>query len=210
MRNRIGYINFEKALSPFGIFRLPDILKIYPAFDSRRLHEWQKKGYITKLIKGHYIFNSIEINETVLFQIANVLTRPSYISLESALSYYHFIPEQSFSVTSVTTLKTNHYETPKGSFLYRSVKPSLFFGYRVLPSDRRPVLMAEPEKAVLDFLYLHPELEDAVDIEALRLNSSELEILDEQRMNRYLQLFDNEALNKRFELFKEVKHVGTV
>lgn len=210
MRNRISYMDFEKALSPFGIFRLLDILKIYPAFDSRRLHEWQKKGYITKLIKGHYIFNSIEINEIGLFQIANVLTRPSYISLESALSYYHFIPEQSFSITSVTTLKTNHYETPKGSFLYQSVKPSLFFGYQVIPSNKRAILLAEPEKAVLDFLYLHPELKDAADIETLRLNSPELEVLDQQRMNRYLQLFDNEALNKRFELFKEVMHVGTV
>lgn len=210
MRNRISYIDFEKALYLFGIFRLSDIMKIYPAFDSRRLNEWQKKGYITKLIKGNYIFNSIEMDETVLFQIANVLTRPSYISLESALSYYHLIPEQSFSITSVTTLKTNHYETPKGSFLYRSVKPSLFFGYRVFPSNRRPILMAEPEKAILDFLYLHPELEHVADIEALRLNSHELERLDEQRMIKYLQLFDNKALNKRFKLFKDVKHVGTV
>src|SRR5699024_3644471 len=157
MRNRISYIDFEKTLSPFGIFRLSDILKVYPAFDSRRLNEWQKKGYITKLIKGHYIFNSIYVDEAVLFQIANFLAKPSYISLESALSYYHFIPEQSFSITSVTTLKTNHYETPKGSFLYQSVKSSLFFGYRVIPSNRRPILMAEPEKAILDFLYLHPE-----------------------------------------------------
>lgn len=210
MRNRISYIDFEKALSPFGTFRLSDISKIYPAFDSRRLNEWQKKGYITKLIKGHYIFNSIEMNETVLFQIANALTRPSYISLESALSYYHFIPEQSFSITSVTTLKTNHYNTPKGCFLYQSLKPSLFFGYRVLRPNRRPILMAEPEKAILDFLYLHPELEDVAAIEALRLNIHELEGLDEQRMNSYLQLFNNKALNKRFELFKNVKHVRTV
>lgn len=210
MRNRISYMDFEKALSPFGIFRLLDILKIYPTFDSRRLHEWQKKGYITKLIKGHYIFNSIKIEQALLFQIANVLTRPSYISLESALSYYRFIPEQSFSVTSVTTLKTNHYETPKGSFLYQSVKPSLFFGYQVIPSNKRPILLAEPEKAVLDFLYLHPELKDVSDIDGMRLNGPELEVLDEQRMNRYLQLFDNKALNKRFELFKEVMHVGTV
>src|SRR5690625_1350597 len=190
MRNRISYIDFEKTLAPFGIFQLSDILKAYPAFDTRRLHEWQKKGYITKLIKGHYIFNSIEIDETVLFQIANVLSRPSYISLESALSYYHFIPEQSFSIISATTSKTNHYKTSKGSFLYQSVKPSLFFGYRVLPSNGRPILMAEPEKAILDFLYLHPELKDVAGIEALRLNSPELEILDEQRMNSYLQLFD--------------------
>lgn len=150
------------------------------------------------------------MDEPVLFQIANLLAKPSYISLESALSYYHFIPEQSFSITSVTTLKTNHYETSKGSFLYRSVKPSLFFGYRVIQSNPRPILMAEPEKAILDFLYLHPESKDTSNMEALRLNSLELEILDEQRAKRYLQLFDNKALNERFGLFKEVKHVETV
>lgn len=210
MRNRISYIEFEKNLAPFRIFKLSDILKLYPHFDSRRLNEWQKKGYITKLIKGHYIFNSVDIDEAILFQMANTLIHPSYVSLESALSYYHFIPEQSFSITSVTTQKTNRYKTPKGSFIYQSIKPPLFFGYTILSSTHRPVLIAEPEKAVLDLLYLRPDLKDIASIVALRLNSNELRILDEQKLEIYLKIFNNSSLNKRFQLFKEVNHVGTV
>lgn len=210
MRNRVSYIEFEKNLSPFGIFRLNDIKKIYPHFDSRRLNEWQKKGYITKLIKGVYIFNDIEIDEMILFQIANTLVRPSYISLETALSYYRLIPEQSFTIISVSTLKTNHYETSMGNFMYQSVKPSLFFGYRTIPSKYRSVLVAEPEKALLDLLYLRPELNDEESIEALRWNVSGYGVMDEKKMDIYLQLFNNHALNKRVVIFKKVYHAAIV
>ena len=210
MRKRSNYIGLEKKLSSFGICLLNDILKLDPHFDSRRLNEWQKKGYITKLIKGVYIFNSIETDESVLFQIANHLSRPSYVSLETALSFYHLIPEQSFTITSVTTLKTNHYETPKGNFIYQSVKPSLFFGYRVLPSQHRPILIAEPEKALLDLLYLRPELNDGDSIAALRWNTPEKEFFDEQKLENYLRLFNSNALNRRLKIFKKVTHAAII
>lgn len=208
MRNRINYIEFQKQMNPFGIFRVSDVLKVYPHFDSRRLNEWQKKGYITKLIKGQYIFNSIETDAAALFQIANSLVRPSYVSLESALSYYQLIPEQSFTITSITTRKTNEYHTLKGNYTYQSVKKSLFFGYKTIPSNRRPYLMADPEKALIDLLYLRPHLNNVPAIEALRLNSYELERLDYKKLRNYLKLFESRALNNRFQLFKEVCHVN--
>lgn len=210
MGNRIDYISFERDLQKFGIFRLSDVLKLYPHFDSKRLNEWQRKGYITKLINGRYIFNSINVDENVLFQIANVLVHPSYVSLESALSYHHFIPEQSFSVTSVTTQKTSSYTTPKGSFYYQSIKESLFFGYKVQTSLNRPILIAEPEKAILDLLYLRHELNTGEGINALRLNTDILRTLDNKRIEMYLSLFNSKALNKRFQVFKEITNVGTV
>ncbi|MBW7892547.1 MAG: hypothetical protein H3C48_16285 [Chitinophagaceae bacterium] len=210
MRNRINYIEFENQLIPFGIFRLSDVLKIYPHFDSRRLNEWQKKGYITKLIKGIYIFNSLRLDESVLFRIANVLVRPSYVSLESALSFYHLIPEQAFSITSITTLKTNSYQTPKGNYHYRSVKNALFFGYKTAPSAPGKFVIAEPEKALLDLLYLRPDLNSKDALTSLRLNSMELAKLDGGKLASYLDLFNNHALNKRYQLFKEVYHAGYI
>lgn len=205
MRNRISYLQFKKDLSVFGIFSLKDVLKIYPDFDNRRLNEWQKKGYITKIIKGWYIFNDISINENILFQVSNSLRPPSYISLESALSFYNIIPEQTFTVTAITTLKTIEYNTLKGIFSYKTIKPDLFFGYTIIPQTKgRPILMAELEKALLDFLYLNSTINNSDAMEALRLNIEILKSTDFKKVERYLELFNSKALLNRYHLLKNL------
>lgn len=65
-------------------------------------------------------------------RISNCLYRPSYISLESALSHYNFIPEGVYTIQNISTRKTILYETPIGSFQYRNIKPGVFFGYHVI------------------------------------------------------------------------------
>lgn len=204
MRNRTSYLQFQKDLSLYEIFSIKDILKIYPDFDSRRLNEWQKKNYITKLIKGWYIFNDTYINENSLFQISNSLRSPSYISLESALSFYHIIPEQAFTITAITTLKTTAYNTPKGIFSYKTIRPNFFFGYAIIPQKKgRGVSMAEPEKALLDFLYLNFTLDNTESVAALRLNKEILKSLDIKKMELYLQHFNSKALQDRYHFLKQ-------
>ncbi len=204
MRNRVSYLAFKQELFLFGLFSTLDVVKVFPSFDSNRFSEWQQKGYITKLIKGWYIFNDLPASEELLYKISNVLCRPSYVSMESALSFYGAIPEQAFTITAITTSKTRDYITPKGRFTYRVIKPKLFFGYRVIAStEGRPILIAELEKALLDFLYLNPRLNDMASIEALRLNKDLLGTLDYGKMETYLTLFDNNALRKRYELLKQ-------
>jgi len=205
MGNRISYLQFHKNLLPFGIFSIKDILKIYPDFDSRRLNEWKEKNYLSKLIKGWYIFNDISINENSLYQASNSLRSPSYISLESALSFYHLIPEQAFIVTAVTTLKTMEYKTAKGNFSYKKIRQNLFFGYTIIPQPKgRPVLMAELEKALLDYLYLNPKINNPNALASLRLNKEILKSLDFKKMEIYLQKFDNKALQNRYKLLKQL------
>ncbi|CAN5164050.1 hypothetical protein BH09BAC1_BH09BAC1_23290 [soil metagenome] len=204
MRNKISYLAFKEQLSPFRVFSLRDVTKVYPVFASNRFSEWQSKGYITKLIKGWYIFNDVPTSETTLFQISNALCRPSYVSLESALSFYGAIPEQAFTITSITTTKTRDYTTPRGRFTYQVLKPSLYFGYRILPQvTGRAVLMAELEKTLLDYLYLNPKLNCLETIEALRLNREVMQTMDKGKMEAYLSLFNNKALEKRYEVLKQ-------
>jgi len=122
-----------------------------------QLTRWGKNGLIIQLKRGVYMLNK---NDQKLhpsrFFLANQLLWPSYVSLESALGYYGLIPEAVADVTSVTTKKTSRFNNPIGRFVYQRVKPDAFRGYRSYKDEAGlDCLIAEPEKAVADFLYLN-------------------------------------------------------
>ena len=206
MRNRISFLTFLEQLKVFGVFNTQDIYKAFPHFDSRRLVEWQAKNYLHKLSNKWYCFAKMERSEFSPYRVANLLCKPSYISLESAFDFYGLIPEATFSTSSVTTKKTTIYENYRGHFAYRSIKNSLYFGYKTLNSSPQPILMAELEKAILDYLYLHPEIQTVADMEALRFNVDVLKGINWEKFVSYLSLFKSRALEKRVLVFKQTYH----
>jgi len=87
-------------------------------------------------------------------ELANYLYRPSYLSREWALGFHGMIPEKVVTYTSVTSRVPRRFDNPYGTFEYRHVKRSAFFGYRALDMQGRKVLLADPAKALLDFWHL--------------------------------------------------------
>ena len=150
----MNYVTFRNRFNHYKIFSVNDIKKSFIDFDSRRLVEWQEKGYIRKVINRWYVFSDIEVDDNMRFWIANRIYQPSYVSLESALSYYNLIPEAVYTTTSLTSNKTISFDTSEGTYSYRHIKPSLFFGYQVVEWQGFPIKMAELEKVILDYLYL--------------------------------------------------------
>ena len=122
-----------------------------------QLSRWTKKGALVPLKKGMYAFPPDDATAAPeILYVANRLYEPSYVSLEYALSLYELIPEYVPVVTSVTTRKTMFFKNALGNFSYQRVVPGAFRGFRQEKQGRdRQVFVAEPEKAVLDFLYLH-------------------------------------------------------
>jgi predicted transcriptional regulator of viral defense system len=192
------YLELRESLKDFTVFSLNDIRAIDSSFHRRRLNEWQEKGYIRKVIKGYYTFSDLELNEVVLFEIANRIYAPSYISLEMALSYYHLIPESVYGITSVTTRKTYRFKTGVAEFAYRTVKPALFFGFELVRYNSKVFKIAAIEKAILDYLYLMPHLRTEGDFQSLRLDRDMFfEQVNQERMNEFLALFASKALAGR-------------
>lgn len=192
------YLELKESLKDFTVFSLQDIRAIDQGFHRRRLNEWQEKGYIRKIIKGYYIFSDLELNESRLFEIANRIYAPSYVSLEMALSHYHLIPEGVYGITSVTTRKTYRFRTEVAEFFYRTLKPALFFGFEIVGYDGKTFKMATFEKAILDFLYLTPHLKAEEDFLSLRLDKDTFfEQVSEEKMNGCLERFASEALARR-------------
>lgn len=199
------WIEFRNALIDFKVFSTGDAKKYFPGFDTKRLVEWQKKNYIRKLINKWYLFADLPVDELLLFRISNCLYQPSYISLASALGFYHLIPEAVYSQQAITTRKTITYTTPAGTFNYRTLKPAFYFGYRILYKNNLPVLVAEPEKALLDYLYLTGSLNTLKDMKALRINYTGLnELVDWKKLDNYAQVFKSKTLDKRIKHLKKL------
>jgi len=200
----MNYIKLKNSLKDYTIFSLNDIKMIDGSFFRRRLNEWQDKRYIKKIIRGYYIFSDLKINEYVLFEIANKIYNPSYISSEMALSYYHLIPESVYGITSVSTRRTYSFKTPIAEFIYKTIKPQLFFGYNLIKYNNKYIKIASLEKAILDYFYLHSDIKGENDFASLRLNKEIfLKEVDEEKLNKFLERFAQKSLNKRIESFGE-------
>ncbi len=200
------YLKFRELFKDFTVFSLADISSADPYFHRRRLNNWQEKGYLKKIINGYYVFSDLPIDENTLFEIANRIYSPSYVSLEMAFSHYGFIPEAVYGITSATTRVTRTFPTEAATFIYRSLTPRLFFGYDIIEyGAQKHFNLASPEKAVLDFLYFNPSLNKTGDFSDLRFNKDVfLQKVKEAVLFEYLHRFEHKSLSKRVKLFWRV------
>lgn len=202
LRNKMNYIQLRKFLADFTVFSINDLQRLDPKFHRRRLNEWQDKGYIKKIIKGFYIFSDLELNENTLFEIANRIYKPSYISFEMALAYYHLIPESTYSITSASTRRTYKFKTSIAEFNYRAIKTGLFFGYVINRYNGKCFKIATPEKAILDYLYLNPRLNKESDFASLRVNPEVFfQKIKTKKLKMYLKKFAKNTVIKRVNNF---------
>src|SRR5690554_4526228 len=111
------------------------------------------QGILEPLKKVLYIAGpSISETKPDTFLIANHLLGPSYVSLETALSYYGLIPERVYEISSMTTKASRSFNTVMGVFTYtRLPLPYYSFGLNMLqlPSNQYAIA-ASPEKALCD------------------------------------------------------------
>lgn len=110
-------------------------------------------GDIIPLKKSLYVlgdeYRSQKLNKEI---IANLIYGPSYISFDSALSYYGIIPEKVTITTSITPKRAKKFSTVFGNFNYLH---SSFDYYSIgivqeKIGNQYHFLIASPEKALCD------------------------------------------------------------
>jgi predicted transcriptional regulator of viral defense system len=156
MVKKLNLILVQKTLieKDFSIFSPQEFARIFdvsPSAAQKFIHSYTDKKFFIKLRNGLY---SLEGKTPPVFFIANKLYRPSYISLETALSHYGIIPEVVYSVTSVTPNPTAEFDVLDKVYTYTRIKQKAFGGYMTKKENDRTYLIAEPEKALADYLYL--------------------------------------------------------
>lgn len=132
----------------FTVSDFQKILKLKYDSTKKVLSRMIKKGVIIRLGRNIYVLADKGEDFT---QIASQFCAPeAYVSFESALSAYGIINQIPYTVTMAT------YKYPKArpflqsEIALRKIKKELFFGYKLVGKT----LLAEPEKALLDTLYL--------------------------------------------------------
>lgn len=114
------------------------------------VHRWKESGKIVGLRRELYAFSDAHLPDPY---IANKLYEPSYVSLEFALSYHRIIPENVYTITSVTTRRTNEFQVMGRLFAYRKIKREAFTGYTIVRRGGFSFNIADPEKAFVDANY---------------------------------------------------------
>ena len=168
-----------------------------------QLSRWTKSGRIYQLRRGLYaIAPPYQKVKPHPFLIANRLQRASYVSAQSALAYYGLIPEVVYNTLSVTANRPERLETPLGIFEFRHIKPDLLSGYRMLDLGGQQALVATPEKALLDLIYLQPGGDSEEYLRELRLQN--LGRLDLAALRLQSDRFDTPKLHRAVEIINHL------
>jgi len=107
------------------------------------------------------------------------------------------IPETIHSTVSITSGRPEQLSTPLGSFEFRHVKSELLRGYRMTDLRGQQALVATPEKALLDLIYLQPEGDSLVYLRELRLQN--LEQLDWDNLSALSKVFNTPKILRAIE-----------
>lgn len=182
----------QKKVSFFDIVDAKKIFKIKKENTLYKLlQRLEKSGVIKRLIKGKYLFVFREVGD---FDLANFLVNPSYISLESALSFYGILPQFPYTITSVTPLKSRKIIYQEKEYEFAHLESKYFFGF--VKKDK--FLIATPEKALLDELYFV-----AKKIRRIHFKDLDLKMIDKKNfknLSRKYKFFPLQKLIKKLKL----------
>ena len=158
----------------------------------------EKKGDIIRLKQGLYVPNpDLSGKQLSLFLIGNKLYGPSYISLQSALRFYGLIPEQVFTICSMTMRRSQLFHNSLVWFEYVHIDRDVFpIGLREETlEDGTSFVIATPEKALCDLIsnISHLNLRYKKEIlvwleEDIRFDMDELYNLDTSVLREYAKV----------------------
>jgi len=170
----------------------------------RQLTRWTNAGRIIQLRRGLYTlappYQKVKPNP---FTVANRMVPGSYVSCQSALAYYGLIPEYVPSVVSVCASRPRTWHTPLGTFIFRHVHRKYLFGYELRKVfGAQQAIIAAPEKALLDLIYLTPGGDTEEHVRSLRLQN--FDRLDVAELERNACGFGKPKLQRAVEKLEKI------
>jgi predicted transcriptional regulator of viral defense system len=138
-----------------SILRLDDLAHRYNIQEiiaRNALRRYEARGLVEHISNKIYI-NKLNQQFSVR-ELVNVLRPDSYISLESALVDRGIISQNPAVLTCVTLGYPKTFSSRSVTIVYRKISHALFWGSEQKKTRYNSYRIAEPEKALLDWIYL--------------------------------------------------------
>jgi predicted transcriptional regulator of viral defense system len=194
---------------PYDLFTDTDLASMIPASrDSRYglVKRAIKNGEIIRLKRGLYCLAKENRRRGLnAYAVSQLLCGPSYVSLESALSYHGWVPEGVFLTTCVGMMRSVTYKTPVGDFSYHHVPQRCFYeDVEPIAADEGDYFMAKPLKALCDYIYIHKRTWSGIKplCDSLRIDEESVAQLTGEQCDR---LYENYRSRRVRAFIKGVK-----
>ena len=189
---RLTEIAFEKAGQ--GIFTRAEVACWVGGSPQRQFSLAKRalaSGEIMHLRRGLYCLAAKYLRQKVdPLVLAQRICGPSYISLETALSYHGWIPEAVYAITSTSLDRSREFDTPLGHFSFTRVPQETFYVdvSRVEKEAGSNFLLASPLKALADYVHVHKRDWNSARpvVESLRVDEGRLASVDAEAFDRLL------------------------
>lgn len=190
---------------PYDYFTNQDVAILFPGSDDRRYGLVKRaiaSGEIIHIRRGFYcLARKYQKKGMNLYVLAQHISGPSYVSLESALSWHGWIPEAVHSITNASFKKSKEFNTPLGLFSYNRIPQKTFYSEvkRISDESGNTFLMASPLKALADYVYLQRKDWTGIGpvVGSLRVETEELEQVSRDAIEDLICNYSNSRV-KRF------------
>jgi predicted transcriptional regulator of viral defense system len=190
---------------PWGQFASQDVATLFPGSENRRYGLIKRAiagGEIVHIRRGLYcLAPKYQKKNMNLYALAQHVYGPSYISLESALSWHGWIPEAVHAITSASFKKSKEFRTPLGVFSYDRVPQGVFYTEveRLVDASGNAFLMASPLKALADYVCVRKKDWTGIEpiVGSLRVAPEEFEQVTRDTLEALLHNYSNSRV-KRF------------
>ncbi|MBW1796688.1 MAG: hypothetical protein JRJ38_20115 [Deltaproteobacteria bacterium] len=189
----------------YSQFTSQDVSALFPGSDDRRYGLVRRaiaSGEIIHIRRGLYcLARKYQKKGLNLYALAQHVYGPSYVSLESALSWHGWIPEAVHSITNASFKKSKEFETPLGLFSFDRIPQELFYSevQRVSDESGNVFLMASPLKALADYVYIRKKDWTGIEpvVGSLRIETEEFEQVSREALEGLTRNYSNSRV-KRF------------
>jgi predicted transcriptional regulator of viral defense system len=155
-----------------AILKADDIARRYGIVEiavGNALRRQERRGLV------EHVSNKIYINKLAhdfsSRDLVNLLRLDAYISLESALAEWGISTQSPSGLTCVTTGFPRKFRTASVRIIFRHISKRLYWGFKEKRTRHGVYKIAEPEKALLDWIYLKRQEGLPVALDELNLSA---------------------------------------
>lgn len=202
MANILATTYILRRLADFGAyaFNPAEFRRLFDLRSSRAyqvLHRLETQGVIRRLAQGRYVVVGLGEADAMgePFFLGTRLVEPSYASFWSALHFYGWTEQAPRVIFLANTRGSGRRRVRPYEFWLVKFRPSRFFGYVLARRGVHEFPIAEPEKALLDSLFL-PSYAGGMDEVAKALGEAS-GTLDRERLESYARAMGSRSLASR-------------